>query len=112
MESKLISERSRYELETNKSPLASDKGRQVGSTSEEPLSEEEAEKAEQEKMTVKMTCSKCGLTEFKSDMELKMHRDELHGYKSRSWKIHQDVIKRTYMPVNSLQIEKLLEMKW
>ena len=59
-----------------------------------------------------MTCSKCGVTEFTSDMALKKHRDELHGYKSRSWKIHQDVIRRTYMPVNSLQIEKLLEMKW
>ena len=43
-------ERSRYALETNKSPLASDRGRQVGSTSEEPLSEEEAEKAEQKEI--------------------------------------------------------------
>lgn len=83
MESKLISERSRYELETYKSPLAADRGRQVGSTSEEPLSEEKAEKAEQEKMTVKMTCSKCGLTGFKSDMELNIHRDEKHSFESR-----------------------------
>jgi hypothetical protein len=83
LESKLISERSRYELETYKSPLAADRKRPVGSTSEEPLSEEKAEKAEQEKMTVKMTCSKCGLTGFKSDMELNIHRDEKHNFESR-----------------------------
>ena len=31
----------------------------------------------------KMTCSKCGLTEFHSDMELNIHRDEKHSFESR-----------------------------
>ena len=109
MESKLISERSRYELE---SPLASDRGRQVGSTPEEPLSEEEAEKAEQEKMTVKMTCSKCGLTGFKSDMELNIHRDEKHSFESRV----TDAFGQASLPIDVRQkrllVEKLLERKW
>lgn len=34
-------ERSHYELETNKSPLARDRGRQMGSTSKEPSCKEE-----------------------------------------------------------------------
>ena len=46
--------RSRYELETNKNSDAEDEGRQMGSTPEEPLSEEEAPKAEQEEIRNRM----------------------------------------------------------
>tara|TARA_R110002020_G_scaffold29323_2_gene92613 strand:+ start:525 stop:779 length:255 start_codon:yes stop_codon:yes gene_type:complete len=84
----------------------------VGSTPEEPLSEEEAEKAEQEKMTVKMTCSKCGLTGFKSDMELNIHRDEKHSFESRV----TDAFGQASLPIDVRQkrllVEKLLERKW
>jgi len=79
----------------------------VGSTSEEPLSEEKAKKAEQEKMIGKMTCSKCGLTEFKSDMELKMHRDEKHSFESRV----ADAFERALLPIDALQIEKLEKVR-
>ena len=84
----------------------------MGSTSEEPLSEEKAEKAEQEKMTVKMTCSKCGLTGFKSDMELNIHRDEKHSFESRV----ADAFGQASLPIDVRQkrllVEKLLEAKW
>ena len=44
-------ERSRYELENNKSQLAEDGGRKVASTLEEPSSSEEESKAEPKKRT-------------------------------------------------------------
>ena len=79
----------------------------MGSTSEEPLSEEEAEKAEQEKMMEKMTCSKCGLTEFTSDMALKNHREEKHSFEARV----MDAFERASLPIDALQIEKLEKVR-
>ena len=75
----------------------------MGSTSEEPLSEEEAEKAEQEKMMEKMTCSKCGLTEFKSDMELNIHRDEKHSFEFRV----AGAFERALMPIDDAYAKAL-----
>jgi len=60
----------------------------------------------------KMTCSKCGLTEFKSDMELNIHRDEKHNFESRV----ADAFERASLPIDVRQkrllVEKLLERKW
>ena len=55
----------------------------------------------------KMTCSKCGLTEFKSDMALKMHRDEKHSFEARV----ADAFERASLPIDALQIEKLEKVR-
>jgi len=55
----------------------------------------------------KMTCSKCGLTAFTSDMELKIHRDKKHGFESRV----TDAFERTSMPMDALQIENLRKVR-
>jgi len=54
----------------------------------------------------KMTCSKCGLTEFQSQMELKNHREEKHSFESRI----AEAFERASLPIDALQIEKLVTM--
>ena len=64
----------------------------------------------------KMTCSKCGLTEFKSDMELNIHRDEKHNFESRVADAFERAQHRLSLPIDVRQkrllVEKLLERKW
>ena len=55
----------------------------------------------------KMTCSKCGLTGFTSDMALKNHRDEKHNFESRV----TDAFERASLPIDALQIEKLEKVR-
>ncbi len=55
----------------------------------------------------KMTCSKCGLTEFQSQMELKNHREEKHSFESRI----AEAFERASLPIDALQIEKLERLR-
>ena len=55
----------------------------------------------------KMTCSKCGVTGFTSDMALKKHRDEKHSFEARV----MDAFERASLPIDALQIEKLEKVR-
>jgi len=59
----------------------------------------------------KMTCSKCGLTEFHSDMELNIHRDEKHNFESRVADAFERAQHRLSLPIDALQIEKLEKVR-
>ena len=55
----------------------------------------------------KMTCSKCGLTGFTSDMALENHREEKHSFEARV----MDAFERASLPIDALQIEKLEKVR-
>ena len=59
----------------------------------------------------KMTCSKCGLTEFTSDIALENHREEKHSFEARVMDAFERAQHRLSLPIDALQIEKLEKVR-
>ena len=59
----------------------------------------------------KMTCSKCGLTGFTSDMALENHREEKHSFEARVMDAFERAQHRLSLPIDALLIGKLEKVR-